>query len=490
MKCVIYARVSSKEQEKEGYSIPAQLKLLREYAGNKGFTIDKEFTDSETAKSSGRHSFGLMIAHLKANKDSRVVLVEKTDRLYRNLKDYVTIEEIDAVVHLVKENEILSKDSKSNAKFMHLIKVAVAKNYVDNLSEEVKKGLQEKAEQGYWPHRAPIGYINDLSSHTILPDPDKAEFIRVLFSRYATGSHSLKSLADIAKSSGLFSRNSHAVNKAGIHRILKNPIYCGEFVWRGKRYPGQHEALISSALFGEVQKVLSGGRPSGQVSREFMFTGMVKCGLCGCSMTAEIKKGKYIYYRCTGYKGKCGNTYIRQERLDELFAEVVGRLKVHPNLFEDIRTALVGIQKDKTAFQTQSLDALSKREKKLQSMIDSAYEDKLSGTISPDMWDRKSKDWQMELSEIGCKIRAFDGANADYYKKGIEILELANAAYGLYLKRPDKEKRELLLSVLSNSSFTKGTLCPTYIKPFDILAKGSNFESMRGRRDSNSRPHA
>ena len=82
---VVYARVSSKEQEKEGFSIPAQLKLLKEYAMAQGFAIAQEHVDVETAKQTGRAAFGEMVAYLRAHPAVRVLLVEKTDRLYRNL---------------------------------------------------------------------------------------------------------------------------------------------------------------------------------------------------------------------------------------------------------------------------------------------------------------------------------------------------------------------------------------------------------------------
>ena len=158
---VVYARVSSRDQEKEGFSIPAQLELLRSYAAANGFTIAQEFVDVETAKAAGRTGFVWdMIRYLKAHSSCRAILVEKTDRLYRNLRDWVTIDELDATVHLVKEAVILSKDSRSHEKFMHGIKVLMAKNYVDNLSEEVRKGLRQKALEGMWPTVAPLGYIN------------------------------------------------------------------------------------------------------------------------------------------------------------------------------------------------------------------------------------------------------------------------------------------------------------------------------------------
>ena len=144
---VVYARVSSKEQEREGYSIPAQLKVLRDYALHLGVDIAREFVDVETAKQAGRGSFGEMLKFLALERSCRALLVEKTDRLYRNLKDWVSIDELELEIHLVKENVILSHSSRSAEKFMHGIKVLMAKNYIDNLAEEVSKGLREKAEQ-------------------------------------------------------------------------------------------------------------------------------------------------------------------------------------------------------------------------------------------------------------------------------------------------------------------------------------------------------
>jgi len=146
---VLYARVSSKEQE-QGYSIPAQQELLRAYAEQHGLNIQQEFLDAETAKNTGRAAFSAMLALLRKNADCRVLLVEKTDRLYRNIKDWLTIDELDIEIHLVKENAVLTKDSRSSEKFMHGIKVLMAKNYIDNLSEEVRKGLRTKAAQGLY----------------------------------------------------------------------------------------------------------------------------------------------------------------------------------------------------------------------------------------------------------------------------------------------------------------------------------------------------
>ena len=137
--------------------------------------------DVETAKQTGRAAFGEMIAYLKAHPSVRVMLVEKTDRLYRNLKDWVTVDELDVEIHFPKEGVVLSRDSRSSEKFMHGIKVLMAKNYIDNLSEEARKGMQEKAEQGIWPTKRPLGYRNVTGpdgKKIIAPDPSLAPIIR------------------------------------------------------------------------------------------------------------------------------------------------------------------------------------------------------------------------------------------------------------------------------------------------------------------------
>lgn len=237
-KAVIYARVSSREQEKEGFSIPAQLKYLNEYAQKKGFEIVQEFTDNETAKKAGKTNFNEMLRFIKQNKDIKTVLVEKTDRLYRNFKDYVVLEDYDLEIHLVKEGSILSRDSKSHDKFIHGIKVLMAKNYIDNLSEEIQKGLREKAEQGRWSTKPPYGYKR-LDNKTVVINPETAPFVKRAFELYAQGDVSLRHVGQQLYDEGFLYRPSKPkISKSGIESILRNMFYKGSFEFRGKIYSG------------------------------------------------------------------------------------------------------------------------------------------------------------------------------------------------------------------------------------------------------------
>jgi site-specific DNA recombinase len=293
-RAVIYARVSSKEQEKEGFSISAQLKLLKEYAAANGFAVAQQYIDVETAKQTGRTAFGEMIAHLNAQPSIRILLVEKTDRLYRNLKDWVTVDDLEVEIHFVKEGVVLSRGSRSSEKFMHGIKVLMAKNYIDNLSEEARKGMQEKAEQGIWPTKCPLGYRNVSGSDgkkIIATDPAIAPLIAKLFEWYGRGDISLKEAARKAHAAGLaYPRSGAKVPVSTIHTILRNRLYTGWFEWNGKLIQGQHEALVPVELWERVQDVIDGrfSKNSRRGRRDFAFSGLISCKQCGCAVVGEM----------------------------------------------------------------------------------------------------------------------------------------------------------------------------------------------------------
>jgi DNA invertase Pin-like site-specific DNA recombinase len=442
---VIYARVSSKEQEKEGFSIPAQLKLLKEYAAANGFAVAQEYVDVETAKQTGRASFGEMIAYLRAHPSVRVLLVEKTDRLYRNLKDWVTVDELEVEIHFPKEGVVLSRESRSSEKFMHGIKVLMAKNYVDNLSEETRKGMSEKAEQGIWPTFAPLGYRNITGpdgKKIIAPDPNGAPLISKLFERYATGTLSLKDAAKETQAAGLVYRKSGAkVPVSTVHSILRNRLYTGWFEWNGKLYQGKNEPLVSVELWERVQGVLDGRNASKhrRMTHDFAFSGLIACAKCGCSVVGEIKKQKYIYYHCTGYADKCrGNPalcrrkHVREEVLERQFTELLGRLRFDDEVFEWVGEALRSSHADERREHEEAIKRLRAEYDRLQAPIDAMYTDKLDGKIGGEFYDRMAGQWREEQIRCLRGIERHQEAERSYIYEGVRILELAQNAQRLF----------------------------------------------------------
>ncbi len=486
---VIYARVSSKDQEREGFSIPAQLDLLRTYAGANGFMLLQEFVDVETAKQSGRTGFGQMIALLRKNKNCHNVLVEKTDRLYRNLKDWVTIDELGLAIHFVKENVVLSPDSRSSEKFMHGIKVLMAKNYIDNLSEEVRKGLYQKARSGTWPSFAPLGYLNVDGSDgkkTIVPDPKLAAAIVRMFERYATGQYSLKEIGKLARADGLVYRKSGTpVPNSTIHKILRKRTYTGDYNYNGVSYHGTYEPLISRELWEQVQAVLDGRhrkRPKKRM-HEFAFSGLITCGHCGCALVGEIKKGRYVYYHCTGYRQRCPEPYTREEVLESRFTDLLKKISFGDDVLTWVTEALRESHKDEKQFHDEAIAKLQREHKRLQDRIDAMYLDKLDGRVSAEFFDAKAAEWRSEQCRLMRDIQAHQTANQNYIEEGIKILELAQRAHQLFETQSPAEKRRLLNFVVSNCTWKDGQLHAQYRQPFDVLAVAAAADRGLGGQD-------
>ncbi|MFA7170026.1 MAG: recombinase family protein [Candidatus Paceibacterota bacterium] len=502
-KAIIYLRVSSKEQKAEGYSIPAQRKLLLGYAKKNRFEVVQEFEDDETAKSAGRSGFGAMIEYLKANRSIENVLVEKTDRLYRNFKDYVTIDELGITVFLVKENEILGKNASSHQKFIHGIKVLMAKNYVDNLSEEVKKGLKEKADSGIYPGGSmPLGYrLENVNGKSVpVVDEKNRELVIKIFEYYATGLYSIEGLLEKLKSENLiipenFPRGSSlkTISKSTLCRIIANPFYYGDFMWKGELRVGSHTPLIDRKLWDMAQKVITRfdkNMPIKSGVIDFVYKGLFTCGECGRSITAEKKikpSGKeYNYYRCTKFQTKCSQKPVSEKIIDE---EIANSLEVFNNIPEDTIAYITEGLKQSLALKRATVDKgmylWEDEKRRLEERLDALYEDKLDGEITREFYQAKSKEYSDKITALNKKISQHTLANIDYYKLGTDILELANKASFLYKNALPDERKELLGFILSNSTLQDKKALVKYKKPFDRVRKRAMCSDWRGRWGSN-----
>ena len=475
---VMYARVSSKEQEREGYSIPAQERLLRAYALEHGLEIVREFDDVETAKDTGRTKFAEMLAFLKRTPGCRIVLVEKTDRLYRNLKDWVEVDEIDVEIHLVKEGVVLAQNSKSAEKFMHGIRVLMAKNYIDNLSEEVRKGQREKAETGSWPSQAPLGYINVVTpegKRTIVPDPERSALVRGLFETYSAGGHSILDLTRHARELGLtFRKSGHPVNSATVHHVLRTRTYCGEFLWKGRVYPGSYEPIVSKQLWQQVQDLLEercSTKPKRR-AQDFVYSGVMHCGACGCQLTGEMKKKqqRYIYYHCTGRRGRHPAPYLREDRLNEAFGAEFDRLALPKELHDWLVLGLKASHKDERQLHEQSISRLQAEYNMLQKRLDAMYEDKLDGRVATAYFDRRSAEWRAEQHRILDDVKNHQQANRHYVDSAVEMLEMARVAARSYATADTARKQELIHNVVASATWTDAGLDLTFRKPFHLLS--------------------
>jgi site-specific DNA recombinase len=485
---VLYARVSSKDQEKDGYSIPAQQRLLRDYAFQNGLIVAEEFVDVETAKQSGRTAFTAMLEYLKKHRAvCQGILVEKTDRLYRNLKDWTTLDDLGTTIHLVKESRLIGPDSHSSDHLVHGISVLMARNYILNLGEEARKGMTEKARAGIYPSFAPVGYKNvdgGNGKRTIVPDPNTAPAITEIFERFTASRHSVKTLVKELNTEGVRLRG-RKLYSSDVHHILRKRLYSGDFDWDGIRYQGTHEPLVSRECWQRVQELLDtrAANHTRKVKHDFAYTGLVHCGHCGCMFVGELKKRKYIYYHCTGNRGKCPEPYTRQEVLSGQFANVLRELIIPPAILEWLGDAVLDSDRSEQSARAESIKRLKARSNQIEARIETMYMDKLDGRISQELFDRQAASMRGEQECLVHKIQGIEKATLGPVDQAIDMLRLTSRAGELFLQQPAIEQRRLLQTVVERASWKDGTLQTALFEPFEIL-RHSNYESYRKEKET------
>lgn len=335
--CVIFCRVSTQKQKREGLSLLAQEEYLTQYAKEAGFILLKVFNPSEPASKAIRPKFYEMLEWMKEN-EVKVLLTEKVDRFLRDPdedalhackrigKEYGLSQ-----IHFPKDNQIWDDEKGWTAgeKLQVRMLSAVAAYKSEIISDEVKKGLAQKVKRGEYPGTPPLGYKSlkrdkDLNlPHRIVKD-DSANNVTKLLLTFNSGKYSLKSLTELAKDWGLRSQYSEDfLDKEGVRRILRNKFYYGEFEWNGKVYKNKtvgFEPLITRKTFNENQKILDSHRlrstGRGKDKQEkFKFAGLLTCGRCGRAFWGEqfdhsmkyklkdgtVRKKRYIYpprYHC------------------------------------------------------------------------------------------------------------------------------------------------------------------------------------------------
>src|SRR3990170_1226636 len=341
MKYILYARKSTEEDDRQVLSIEAQLVELQEYAAKEKLEIVACFQEAKTAKEPGRIKFAEMLAILESGKADGIISWHP-DRLARNSVDGGKI------IHFVDRGLIKSLkfptfwfEPTPQGLFMLNIAFGQSKYFVDNLRENVKRGLRQKIRNGVWPGWAPVGYLNNPKTRGIDVDSEKATKVRKMFEMYATGAYTLHSLANWCKEKGLCGNLGKEIALSNVQSILQNIFYIGLMKYGGEIHEGKHEPLISKKLFDKCQEVMSKRGKFHHVRKNnFAFLGLLKCASCGASITAEKQKGHH-YYRCTKKKGLCQEKYyLREEALTEQIKNFLQKVSLSSQDTEKVLAAL------------------------------------------------------------------------------------------------------------------------------------------------------
>jgi site-specific DNA recombinase len=472
---VILARVSSKSQEDEGYSLDSQLKLLRGYCQANSLDVVKVYNIAETAsKDQSRKIFGELLTYLKENSIYNLA-VEKTDRLTRNLKDAVAIDDwlnddADRMLHAVKESLKVHKEARSDVKFMWNIHLAVAKKYTDNLREEAMKGWAEKLAQGHMPSRPPIGYMTAIQhgKKVHVPDPKKAPFITQAFELYLEADGSIDSIWTFLGKAGITSYTGRPLFKSAVHILLKNKYYMGIIEFNGETYVGAHEPFITKQLYQQVQYKMHRGKPALRTNHDVSLKNIMRCGHCGKIVTWEKHKGTY-YGACQRDLPECRqNKYLREDTALEILVEKMGNL-ICPT--QKVIEWLVGRLENDYVERVTHIDNLryniKSRITRLEKMDEVLYDDKLSGEITKERYETKHLEILKQIEELSDQLEVNQLNDPTVHNQAVSLVKLTQSAKEEFLSEDltKTQKRTILTELFDSVVYESGTVSVNY-KPF------------------------
>lgn len=341
----LYARKSTESEERQVLSIDSQIKEMLQLADRECLEIVAMKRESHSAKETGqRPIFNEIIEEIHEGKYNGI-LTWAPDRISRNAGD------LGRVVDLMDAGKLMeirtfsqSFSNNPNEKFLLMILGSQAKLENDNRGINVKRGLRTRCEMGLWPTVPPTGYLTqklmDRKCQLII-DPERGHVVKKIFEKMAYDKWSGRRIHQWLKFElNFMTVGNKNLSLGNIYRMLQNPFYYGPFEYpkgSGTWYQGKHEPLITKEIFEKVQEQLKRDNIIRQ-SREFAFTKLMVCGLCGSGISAEekykqLKDGttaKYIYYGCGRSKDRhCKNPYMREEELTDQFIKLMDKIDLN-----------------------------------------------------------------------------------------------------------------------------------------------------------------
>jgi site-specific DNA recombinase len=496
MNVVVWARVSSREQ-REGYSIDAQLRMNRERAQANGWRVAREFVVAESAKRGAeRVAFNEMFAWVKANarrENLKAILSHKLDRVCRNMRDAVRLQELEDLcgVQLAFVDNQFGPGAAGALSFN--VMAAVAQYYSDNLRSEVLKGMDEKVRQGWPTGLAPFGYSNvDDRDEPVQPHPEKSRTLVRIFELYATGGCTFKSLGDqLAREGHVFRKSQPRFNRGALSYILGNRFYIGELHRNGQVFEGRYHRLIERATFDACQDVLSCRNRRTGTPDHPLAGGLFRCAYCGQSITGErirrkLKDGgvhEHIYYRCANNHPGPDHPTVRwkSDDLERAIADDLGKMRLATSeLASWFRTSLSAAVTDLTAYRRRQGTTLAKRKTELATMQDRLLNAYLAGTVEEAVYKAKSNELKVEAATTDEALAQLGDVDPARGKTALALFDWTQRAADVWRGSNNAVRRQILDAVCLNRTLGHVKLVATKRKPFDVFAEECDLKNSRG----------
>ncbi len=491
---VALARVSSREQEREGFSLEVQEDALRRYAVQAGGEIVRLYRIAETAsKTDERRTFRELIAFAKKNAGFLDgLLFYKVDRAARNLFDYVELERLESEYQVPFISVSQPTDNNPAGRMMRRTLANMASFYTEQQSLDVKEGLARRVQEGWFAGKAPYGYRNVRRNgrSVVEIDPVAGPKVRQIFELYAYGGLTLDGLVGKLAEEGVVYRDTLAKFPRGsVHVILRDRAYIGEVEFRGNWYSGKHEPLIDRGTWERVQAFLGGHVYQ---SHELTYAGeRIVCGHCGRPLTGERKTRAaktgtrhYVYYRCAGYTAPGHpRTRVTEYELDRQVLAVFDRMRIQDDgVREWFRTVLLSQTKDAQQDSKAQRAELHRQVSLLIGQQDKLLDLRIREEIDAELFAKKQTDLRDRSAQLKRQLEVLDRSHDEMSDLAVKAFELSQTLREQWLTADYATKRRILEIVCLNCRLDDATLVLEMRKPFDVLAEGHSVSLSRGDR--------
>ena len=486
-------------------ALPAQKLRLEEYA-ERNRVDGKLYSFDESAFKEDRVKFFAIVEEILSYPKNCIVVFDKIDRFTRDssaeivsaLKNAVKAGRIE--LHFPSDGLSIRKDSPAVEWFQLDMGMSLGGYYSNSISDNVKRKIGQKLHDGEYPGKACIGYMNvditnddgKIISKNIIQDSIRAPYIKKIFEMRLDG-QSFRSIAKQMREDGLSSNTKHPkpVGQSIIENILKNPFYYGVMRYDGKLYPHKYEPIISKQTFDAVQCVndqRNNQKTKTDTRYKFTFNGLLKCGVCGCSMSSYWQKG-HIYIKCSQAKGKCSNHASEADVLPQVY-ELFDNISITDTQVEQIMVSLKKHYDNIQLFYESAIKETRAQYKKLEDRNSILYEDRLDGRITTDEYDNLVSKNKTEMEKLDEKLVQLTNNDKSFIVDCSYLLKLANRARQLFESSKPEQKNRILKLLLSNLEIKEKRLQPYLLEPFSGLVESHQSSNWLRRPDSNRQPRS
>lgn len=494
-KYFLYARKSSESEDRQMASIEDQIAEVKKIAEKYNLNVVDIISESKSAKEPGRNGFNSMLQRIYKG-EAEGILTWKLNRLARNPIDGGQISWM-LQQNIIKHIQTFEREyNPSDNVLLMQVEFGMANQYVKDLSLDVKRGMRQKAERGWYPVAIlPFGYIHNPRyfigvDDEIVPEKEQFELIKKLWNIFLNGGYSIGEIKKQGDLLGIINRHGRNLSRNAYYSILNNEFYSGYYTWKDKdgnivRYKGKHKAMISLAEFNKGQSILHGKPSSCSRTRkyDFPYRGLIKCGECGSCVTPDHKlqvickvcKHKYsiinsgicprcgtniktssnptiidiLYYHCSKSKGKCSQGSITKEMLEFTIEEKIRKISISEDIFA---LGLEALKSGETEEEIPEniIRELNKTKSELENRIEGLIEVRADKEITADQFNSSISKVQLELSQVEMELEKVKNYYLEMHNDKRRSLDFSLNLLERFKTGDNSIKTEILREMSSN----------------------------------------